>query len=211
MRAILLALAVLLPAVAFAGAPQFGFQSWFGGFDKAELQIGFATYQANCARCHSLNLVSPNELQTLGLTPAQVTALLAKGKPVTKPEAGGAVAGDLSLYEAGHRHGASAVFDLMTGYRTALPNMTMLPGHYYNIAYPGGQIAMAPSLKPGSVMLADGKAASVPVMAHDVAAFLAWTADPTLDERKATGLRAILFLLVLGVVGFLVMATRMTR
>ncbi|MBW4035564.1 MAG: cytochrome C [Proteobacteria bacterium] len=215
MRAILVALAVLLPAVAFAGVPQFGFQSWFGGFDKAELQVGFATYQANCARCHSLNLVSPGDLQSLGLTPAQVTALLAKGKPPalskTKPDAGGAIAGDLSLYEAGHRRGAAAVFDLMTGYRPALPNMTMLPGHYYNIAYPGGQIAMAPALQPGSVMLADGKAASVPVMAHDVAAFLAWTADPTLDERKATGLRAIFFLLVLGVVGFVVMATRMTR
>jgi ubiquinol-cytochrome c reductase cytochrome c1 subunit len=208
MRLILVTLAMLLPAVALAGPPQFGFQSWFGGFDKADLQVGFATFQANCARCHGLNQVAPTDFQTLGLTAAEVSGLLAKGKPMTKPTAGGAVAGDLSLYVAGHRRGAAKVFDLLTGYRPALPNMTMLPGHYYNIAYPGGQIAMPPALKPGSVKLANGKTASVPEMAHDVSAFLAWTADPNLDERKATGLRAILFLLVFGVVGFLMMLTR---
>jgi ubiquinol-cytochrome c reductase cytochrome c1 subunit len=215
MRAVIVAVALLLvPMAARAGAPQFGFQSWFGGFDKANLQVGFATYEANCARCHGLSQVSPDQFQSLGLTPSEVATVLAKGKAATKPPpnpaANAAVAGDLSLYVAGHRHGAAAVFDLLTGYRPALPNMNLLPGHYYNIAYPGGQIAMAPALKPGSVMLADGKAASVPAMAHDVAAFLAWTSDPTLDERKATGLRAILFLLVFGVVGFLMMITRKT-
>lgn len=220
MRAVIVAVVVALavvPVAARAGAPQFGFQSWFGGFDKAHLQVGFATYEANCARCHGLSQVSPDDLQSLGLTAAEVGTLLAKGKADAKSGAkpaangsvaNGAVAGDLSLYVAGRRHGAAAVFDLLTGYRPALPNMTLLAGHYYNIAYPGGQIAMAPALKPGSVMLADGKAASVPAMAHDVAAFLAWTSDPTLDERKATGLRAILFLLVFGVVGFLMMITR---
>lgn len=194
---------LLLTGTAAAAAPHFRFRSWFGGYDKAQLQVGFATYQANCASCHGLSLVRPDQLQTLGLTAAEVTGLLKQAKP--QPPKSGPPAGDLSLFEAGHRNGAAYVQRLLLGYRPAPPDITLLPGEYYNVAYPGGQIAMAPSLKPGSVHLAGGKTASTPQMAHDVAAFLAWSADPTLDDRKSIGLRAIIFLIIFGIVGFVAM------
>ena len=69
------------------------------------------------------------------------------------------------------------------------------------------QIAMEPALKPGSVTFANGKKPSVKEMAHDVTEFLAWSADPNLDHRKATGYGAIFFLAVLGA---LVFAARFT-
>ncbi|OYW11994.1 MAG: cytochrome C, partial [Acidiphilium sp. 37-67-22] len=75
-------------------------------------------------------------------------------------------------------------------------------------AFPGGQIAMAPALKPGSVTLADGKQLDEAQMAHDVAAFLAWTADPHRDDRRIDGIAAILFLLVLGLVGAVALGRR---
>lgn len=208
MRRMILAASVigLLTPAAWAGGPQFGFRSWFGGFDKAQLQIGFAVYQANCASCHALGLVRPADLQTLGLTAPEVTALLAQGKP--KAARSGAAAPDLALFEAGRRNGPAYVERLLMGYRQAPPDMVRLPHEYYNIAYPGMQIAMPPSLKPGSVKLADGRTVGVTQMAHDVAAFLAWTADPTLDERKSVGLRAILFLIVFGLVGLVVRSRR---
>ncbi|GAA5265234.1 ubiquinol-cytochrome c reductase cytochrome c1 subunit [Acidiphilium sp. MT5] len=39
-------------------------------------------------------------------------------------------------------------------------------------------------------------------MAHDVAEFLAWSADPTLDQRKSIMLRAMIYLAIFGLIGF---------
>ncbi|HUZ65960.1 MAG TPA: cytochrome c1, partial [Acetobacteraceae bacterium] len=44
---------------------------------------------------------------------------------------------------------------------------------------------------------ADGTPASVPQMSHDVVTFLAWASNPEMDERKAMGVRVILFLALL--------------
>lgn len=248
MRRLLFATAVALTALGLGQSaraetrtPQsFRFQSLFGTYNKASLQVGFAVYQADCASCHGLSLVHYRDLAHLGLSPQDIAAIVSHikvqkgvdpaGKPVLAPamardafkspfpdEAAaekkfhGAIPPDLSLIERGHRDGADFVFSLLMGYRAAPPNVTMPPHHFYNIAYPGGLIAMAPPLKPGSVTLADGKKPDVQAMAHDVAEFLAWTADPTLDQRKAVGLRIIIFLLILGALGgFAIRAGRRT-
>lgn len=212
----------------------FSFEGPFGAYDTAALQTGFAVYQANCASCHGTKLMRYSDLGQIGLSPKDVAAITAaikrpdgvgaKGKTkmvAAKPDDTmiwsypnrqvaaaanhGAVPPDLSLFEAGRRHGARYVQALLNGYRPAPPNLTLLPDHYYNIAFPGGQIAMPPSLKAGSVTLADGKKPSQEQMAHDVAEFLAWTADPNMGERKSVGLRAILVLLVIGGLGFFVL------
>jgi ubiquinol-cytochrome c reductase cytochrome c1 subunit len=49
----------------------------------------------------------------------------------------------------------------------------------------------------GVVQYADGTEATVEQMAADVTVFLAWAADPMLEERKRTGLKVMLFLIVL--------------
>jgi ubiquinol-cytochrome c reductase cytochrome c1 subunit len=70
---------------------------------------------------------------------------------------------------------------------------------YENTAFPGGWISMPPPLFEGSVTYADGTEPTVEQMSQDVAAFLMWTAEPRMMDRKAAGLSAVLFLIVLTV------------
>ena len=80
-------------------------------------------------------------------------------------------------------------------------------GLYYNSTFPGHQIAMLPPLaSDGQVQYTDGTPATVDQYARDVAAFLMWTADPKLDERKDVGLRMMIYLLILA--GLLYLAKR---
>ena len=60
----------------------------------------------------------------------------------------------------------------------------------------GGYSELPPPLSEGLVTYSDGTPASVEQMSQDVAAFLMWTAEPKLMARKATGLTAVLFLVV---------------
>jgi ubiquinol-cytochrome c reductase cytochrome c1 subunit len=70
---------------------------------------------------------------------------------------------------------------------------------YGNSVFSGGWISMAPPLSDGQVTYADGTEATVAQMSQDVAAFLMWTAEPKLMARKAAGLTAVLFLVLLTV------------
>jgi ubiquinol-cytochrome c reductase cytochrome c1 subunit len=56
---------------------------------------------------------------------------------------------------------------------------------------------MVPPLSEGSIEYKDGTKATVPQMARDVTVFLAWTAEPEMEERKRLGYKVLLFLLVL--------------
>lgn len=68
---------------------------------------------------------------------------------------------------------------------------------YENHAFPGGWIKMPPPLADDQVAYADGSPATVEAMSHDLAAFLMWTAEPHMMERKASGFKAVLILIVL--------------
>ncbi|MGA2952333.1 MAG: cytochrome c1, partial [Caulobacteraceae bacterium] len=59
-----------------------------------------------------------------------------------------------------------------------------------------GIIAMPPPLAPGKVTFDDGTKPSLQQEAWDVAAFLEWAADPKMEERKQTGVAAMIFLLL---------------
>ncbi|HZF45551.1 MAG TPA: cytochrome c1, partial [Sphingomonadaceae bacterium] len=50
---------------------------------------------------------------------------------------------------------------------------------------------------------ADGSPNTVDAMSKDVAAFLVWTAEPTLDKRKQTGWPVLGFLLFATVLSYL--------
>lgn len=68
---------------------------------------------------------------------------------------------------------------------------------YENTAFPGGYIGMPPPLTDDAVTYQDGTPATADQMARDVAAYLMWTAEPKLTDRKQVGLVAVLFLIVL--------------
>ena len=55
----------------------------------------------------------------------------------------------------------------------------------------------------GQITYSDGTKSTVQQNAKDVAAFLTWTAEPTLEERRRTGLGVVIFLLILTALGYL--------
>ncbi|PPD29364.1 MAG: cytochrome c1 [Hyphomicrobium sp.] len=99
--------------------------------------------------------------------------------------------------------GPDYIYALLTGYKNAPKDFNLSDGMNYNAAFPGHQIAMVPPLaKDNFVKYQDGKG-SLEQNAKDVAAFLAWAADPSLNERKRIGWQVMLYLLVTTVLLFL--------
>lgn len=111
----------------------------------------------------------------------------------------GAYPVDLSLVAKARIGGPDYIFALMTGYEEPPADFKLGEGMNYNKYFAAGahQIAMPPPLSEGAVEFADGTPATVEQMAHDVAAFLAWAAEPHLDSRHRIGIGVMLFLAVL--------------
>lgn len=194
-----------------------------GTYDRAALQRGFQVYKEVCSTCHSMHQLSYRNLSALGFSKAEVKAIARayevpggvndEGEAVTKqaephdrffkPYANdqmarsannGALPPDLSLITKARAHGADYVRALLIGYEGAPAGFALTPGMYYNKYFPGSQIAMIPPLKEGLVSYSDGTKATVDQMATDVVTFLAWAAEPEMEERKQLGVRVLIFL-----------------
>ena len=63
---------------------------------------------------------------------------------------------------------------------------------------------MPPPLSDDQVTYDDGTPATVDQMARDVSAFLAWTAEPKMEERKRTGFMVLIYLGILALLLYLV-------
>ncbi len=82
--------------------------------------------------------------------------------------------------------GADYMHALLTGYKETPPEgVKMADGMHYNAAFPGNQIAMPSPLSAGAVTYQDGTPQTVEQYARDVTAFLAWAADPTLEQSAS--------------------------
>lgn len=92
--------------------------------------------------------------------------------------------------------GADYLYALMMGYAEAPADVQIAEGMYYNVAFPGHQIAMPPPLSADSFVTYQDGSGSLDQNARDLSAFLSWAADPSLDTRKSTGWLVILYLLV---------------
>jgi cytochrome c1 len=93
--------------------------------------------------------------------------------------------------------GPEYVYSVLTGYEDAPEGKEGPDGKYYNPYFAAGPwISMAAPLYDEAVEYADGTEASVDQMAKDVSAFLAWSAEPKMVERKETGLRVMIFLII---------------
>ncbi len=68
-------------------------------------------------------------------------------------------------------------------------------GDNFNKYFPGQFFAMPMPLSDGAVEYADGTESSLKQMSHDVTTFMAWTAEPTLIERKTLGFKVLLYLI----------------
>ena len=92
--------------------------------------------------------------------------------------------------------GPDYVYALLTGYGEPPAGTKVADGMYFNNAFPGHQLAMPPPLADGSITYQDGSKPELANYARDVAAFLAWAADPSLDQRKRIGWQVMLYLLI---------------
>jgi ubiquinol-cytochrome c reductase cytochrome c1 subunit len=107
-----------------------------------------------------------------------------------------AMLGDIAL---GYQEaGADYVYAYLTGYADPPPGMKLAEFMNYNKVFPGHQTAMPNPFTAGDGLVAyeDGTPATVDNYARDVVAFLAWTADPRLQERKRMGLLVIGYLII---------------
>ena len=100
------------------------------------------------------------------------------------------------VFKSYQEGGPDYIYGLMTGYEEPPAGTKVNDGMYYNRAFPGHQLAMPPPLADGAVPYQDKTPATVDSYARDVAAFLAWSADPSLDQRKRIGWQVMLYLLV---------------
>ncbi len=87
---------------------------------------------------------------------------------------------------------------ILKGYKDPPPkDFTLPPGGHYNEYFPGHNIAMPPPLTAGQVKYEDGSPETMDQYSKDIAAFLMWAAEPSLDARKRIGFQVIVFLIIL--------------
>lgn len=109
---------------------------------------------------------------------------------------GGALPPDMTLLAKAREGGPNYIYSLMTGYGDPPKGVTLAPGKYYNHYFPGHLIGMPPPLRDGAVTYDDNVKATTDQEAKDVAAFLAWAAEPHQDERKQMGFSVLIYLVI---------------
>lgn len=100
--------------------------------------------------------------------------------------------------------GVDYIHALLTGYEEKPPaGVKLADGMNYNKAFPGNQLAMAPPLSDGIVKYEDGTPGKVDNYSRDVSAYLAWAADPNLEQRKSMGWIVMLYLAITALLLFI--------
>ena len=112
---------------------------------------------------------------------------------------GGKAPPDLSVMAKAREGGPDYIYSLLTGYAAAPAGFELPAGKMYNTYFPGHTIGMPPPLADGRVTFDDGTKSTLDQEAKDVSVFLAWAADPKMEERKQFGLGAMIYLLLFSV------------
>jgi ubiquinol-cytochrome c reductase cytochrome c1 subunit len=202
------------------------FDGPFGTYDRAAAQRGFQVYEEVCSHCHSMNLLHYRDLAGIGYSEDEIKAIAASkqvadgpndqgemyqrpGRPAdtfvppfpnvqaARAALNGALPPDLSLIVKAREGGADYVDALLQGFKPPPEGVKLAPNMQYDEYFPGHQIAMPPPLAGNDTQYADGTKPTLPQEAHDVATFLTWAAEPKMEERKFTGAKVLIFLLVM--------------
>ena len=118
---------------------------------------------------------------------------------------GGAYPPDMSVLVKARKGGANYIYSVLVGYEDPPPGVKLDDGVYYNKYMIGNKIKMPNNLMDGLVEYADGTESTVDQMAKDVTTFLAWAAEPELEERHKTGVKVIIYLVLLTILVYLSM------
>ena len=202
------------------------FDGIFGRFDESSLQRGFQVYREVCAACHGIRHIFYRDLKGIGYTNDEIKVIAAdyevkdgpnddgemferEARPsdkfvgpyendkIARLANNGAYPPDLSLIVKARADGANYLYSLLNGYKEFPDNFEASEGMYYNEFYPGNQIAMPSPLMDDIVEYSDGTEATQSQIAKDVTSFLAWTAEPELEERKSLGVKTLFFLILI--------------
>ncbi|GLT00165.1 ribosomal protein P2 [Sphingobium jiangsuense] len=116
-----------------------------------------------------------------------------------------AIPPDLSLMTKARHHGTAYVYSLLTGFQNQpaellrrFPDSKTPSGLHYNPYFANLNLAMAPPLtSDGQVTYGDDQPKpTIDQMAQDVSAFLTWTAEPKMENRKSAGVAVLFFLII---------------
>ena len=118
---------------------------------------------------------------------------------------GGAYPPDMSVLVKARKGGADYIYSLLLGYEDPPADIKLDDGVYYNKYMYGNKIKMSAPLSDDIVEYSDGTESTVDQMAKDVTTFLAWAAEPELEERHKIGVKVIIYLLLLTVLVYLSM------
>ena len=167
------------------------FNGIFGRFDESSLQRGFQVYREVCAACHGIRHISYRDLEGIGYTNDEIKVIAADYEIVDGPNDEG------EMFDREALPSADYLYSLLNGYKDYPENFEASEGMYYNEFYPGYQIAMPSPLMDDIIEYSDGTEATQEQIAKDVTSFLAWTAEPELEERKSLGVKTLFFLILL--------------
>ena len=118
---------------------------------------------------------------------------------------GGAYPPDMSVLVKARKGGANYIYSVLLGYEEKPDSVILDEGVYYNKYMAGQKIKMPKVLSDGLVEYADGTVSSEAQMAKDVTTFLAWAAEPELEERHKTGVKVLIYLILLSILVYLSM------
>ena len=118
---------------------------------------------------------------------------------------GGAYPPDMSVLVKARPGGSNYIYSVLMGYEDPPTGMILDDGVYYNKYMIGNKIKMSAPLSEGIVEYTDGNKASIDQMAKDVTTFLSWAAEPELEERHKTGIKVIIYLILLATLVYLSM------
>ncbi len=120
-------------------------------------------------------------------------SLIAKARGVTR----GFPQFVFDIFTQYQQGGPDYIHALLTGYQEPPEGVTVAEGTHFNPHFmSAAALAMAPPLSDGQVTYDDGTPETLDQYSQDVAAFLMWTAEPHLEERKRMGFMVMVFLAI---------------
>ena len=118
---------------------------------------------------------------------------------------GGAYPPDMSVLVKARPGGSNYIYSVLMGYEEKPEGFILDDGVYYNKYMSGNKIKMSQPLSEGIVEYTDGTEATIDQMAKDVTTFLTWAAEPELEARHKTGIKVLIYLILLSILVYLSM------
>ncbi len=215
-----LAVSLVFSASAFASSgnevekQEWSFNKLTANWEKDKIKRGYTVATQVCINCHSFKYVSHRNLMEVGFSEVEAMAmaatmdtkinkpLLSALEPTDAKDSFGKIPPDLSVINKAREGGADYVYAILTGYPEEIP--IDFEGANYNTAFAGHNIAMPAPLSEDLIEYEDGTPATIEQMAHDVAYFLQWTAEPELLKRKKLGTYVLVYLFIFAILAILV-------